>query len=86
MNIQDINAALFGKRIHHYNSLTGTLTEFAIAIIVDVVHAVCLYSPEKNNRIYISKDNVETLLSEGYYSRTLTGVDGACKEEWKLID
>ena len=84
MKIQEIKEALLGRRIRHYNSFTGTLTVFKISIVAEVVHAICLYSPEKNNRIYISKDNIKTLLSEGYYSRKIVGVDGTCIEEWQL--
>lgn len=84
MKIQEIKEALLGRRIRHYNSFTGTLTVFKISIVAEVVHAICLYSPERSSRIYISKDNVKTLLSEGYYSRKIVGVDGSCIEEWQL--
>lgn len=87
MKITEIKEALLGRRIRHYNACTGTLDEFTITTVADVVHAVCFYSPEKNSRVYVSKDNITTLISEKYFCRTVLEVDGHdYKEEWTLID
>ena len=86
MKLQRISEALLGKRVRHCNPLTGTICEFNVSIITEVVHAVCFYSPEKNCRIFVSKDNVEALISDGYYVRVLTGTDGTFVEEWRIID
>lgn len=86
MKIREIKEALLGRRIRHYNAYTGTLDEFTISIVADVVHAVCFFSPEKNSRIYVSKDNIAALMSEKYFCRIIK-IDGCnYKEEWALID
>lgn len=87
MKIREIREVLLGRRIRHYNACTGTLQEFTISVVADIVHAVCFYSPEKNSRIYVSKDNIATLISEKYFCRTIIEVDGCeYKDEWALID
>ena len=86
MKIRDIKEALLGRRVRHYNAYTGTLDEFIITIVAEVVHAVCFYSPEKNSRIYMSKDNIPTLISEKYFCRILEVEGCNYKEEWAIID